>query len=269
MASGAVGSRELYRFLDGNKSVEFYPSDYVNDPDIIGKHSHMVSINMATAMDLTGQVITDALPMNHFSGVSGMSDFIRGALKAEEGKSVILLPSTGDDQKSNILPTLGNTAVVVPRGDVHYVVTEFGAVNLFGKSIQERAMAMISIAHPDFRETLFQKAQALNFIGSGRKFRKAIMGIYPIMMETSVCLNEQRVRIRPAKPVDLRRIQEFYYNMDREDVVSRFLHERKFFSWSSIEEISQIDYKKKYDACRIGGRVRFWENCRGSRIFSD
>jgi acyl-CoA hydrolase/L-amino acid N-acyltransferase YncA len=258
VASGAVGSSDLYRFLDGNNTIEFYPSDYVNDPDIIGKLSKMVSVNMATAMDLTGQVVTDALPLNHFSGVSGMTGFIRGALKAEEGKSVILLPSTSNHGKeSNIMPALGNVPVVVPRGDVHYVVTEFGAVNLFGKSVQERAMAMISIAHPDFRETLFHEAQEMGFIGSGRKFRKSIMGVYPITMEDKVYVADRAVRIRPAKPVDLRRIQEFFYDMDKEDVISRFFHERRIFSSSAMEDISQIDYQKDMTLVALVGEFGF------------
>jgi acyl-CoA hydrolase/GNAT superfamily N-acetyltransferase len=258
VASGAVGSSDLYRFLDNNNAIEFYPSDYVNDPDIIGRHSKMVSVNMATAMDLTGQVVTDALPTNNFSGVSGMTDFIRGALKAEKGKSVILLPSTTNDGKeSNVMPVLGNVPIVVPRGDVHYVVTEFGAVNLFGKSIQERAMAMISIAHPDFREALFHEAREIGYIGSGRKFRKSIMGIYPIAMEISVCINDHTVRIRPAKPVDLRRIQEFFYTMDQEDVVSRFFHERRIFSSGAVEDISQIDYQKDMTIVALVGEFGF------------
>ncbi len=258
VASGAVGSSDLYRFLDGNDAIEFYPSDYVNDPDIIGRHSKMVSINIATAMDLTGQVVTDALPLNNFSGVSGMTGFIRGALKAEDGKSVILLPSTANDGKeSNIMPALGNVPIVVPRGDVHYVVTEFGAVNLFGKSVQERAMAMISIAHPDFRETLFHEAREMGYIGSGRKFRKSIMGVYPITMEEMVSVDDRAVRIRPAKPVDLRRIQEFFYGMDKEDVVSRFFHERRIFSSSAMEDISQIDYQKDMTLVALVGEFGF------------
>jgi len=258
VASGAMGSRELYRFLDGNSKVEFYPSDYVNDPDVIARHSKMVSINIATAMDLTGQVITDALPINNFSGVSGMTGFIRGALKAEEGKSIILLPSTsGDGRKSNILPALRDIPVVVPRSDVHYVVTEFGAVNLFGKSIQERAMAMISIAHPDFRERLFHQAQKRGYIGSVRRFRKSIMGVYPIMMETSIYYGEQKIRIRPAKAVDLRRIQEFFYGMDKEDVISRFFHERKIFSWNAMEEVTQVDYAKDMTLVALVGAFGF------------
>jgi len=113
-------------------------------------------MNVALAIDLTGQVAADAMPHNHFSGVTGMLDFVRGSVHAEGGKSILMLTSTSKDgKKSRIVPMLNDTAVVVPRGDVNYVVTEFGAVNLFGKSLQERAMAMISIAHPDFRNELF------------------------------------------------------------------------------------------------------------------
>jgi acyl-CoA hydrolase/L-amino acid N-acyltransferase YncA len=258
VASGALGSSDLYSFLDGNEQIEFYPSDYVNDPDIIARHAKMVSVNMATAMDITGQVVTDALPMNHFSGVSGMTGFIRGALKAEDGKSVILLPSTSNDGKeSNILPDLGNAPVVVLRSDVHYVVTEFGAVNLFGKSLQERAVAMISIAHPDFRESLFQQARDRGCIGPGRRFRKAIMGVYPPAMEERVWVDTHAVRIRPAKPVDLRRIQEFFYAMDKADVISRFFHERRIFSSSAMEDVSQIDYQKDMTLVALVGEFGF------------
>ncbi len=156
VASCAIGSKNLYEFLDDNPAIEFYPSDYVNDPGIISQHNKMVAMNVPMAMDLTGQVAADALSFNHFSGITGMLDFIRGASRSEDGKSILMLTSTTvDGKKSRIAPMLNDTAIVVPRGDVQYVVTEYGAVNLFGKSLQERAMAMISIAHPDFREELF------------------------------------------------------------------------------------------------------------------
>ncbi|HAY38938.1 MAG TPA: acetyl-CoA hydrolase, partial [Desulfobacteraceae bacterium] len=156
VASCAIGSKNLYEFLDDNPAIEFYPSDYVNDPGIISRNNKMVSMNVPMAMDLTGQVAADALSYNHFSGITGMLDFIRGASRSEGGKSILMLTSTSvDGKKSRITPMLNDTAIVVPRGDVQYVVTEYGAVNMFGKSLQERAMAMISIAHPDFREELF------------------------------------------------------------------------------------------------------------------
>ena len=152
VASIAIGTKELYEFLDSNPSVEFHPSDYVNDPRIISRHNKMVSMNVAMAVDLTGQVAADALPFNYYSGVSGTLDFIRGTALSEGGKSILMLTSTtARGKKSRIVPMFHDTGVVVPRGDVQYIVTEYGAVNLFGKSYQERAMAMISIAHPDFR----------------------------------------------------------------------------------------------------------------------
>jgi len=156
VASSAIGSVNLYDFMHDNPAIEFHPSDYVNDPGIVARHKKMVTLNVAMTMDLTGQIAADALPYNHFSGVTGMVDFIRGAAQAEGGKSIIMIPSaSADGKKSRIVPFLSDTAIVVPRGDAQYVVSEYGAVNLFGKSIQERATAMISIAHPKFREELF------------------------------------------------------------------------------------------------------------------
>jgi len=169
VASSAIGSKNLYEFLHDNPAIEFHPSDYVNDPAIISRHHQMVSMDVAMTMDLTGQVAADALPYNHFSGVTGMLDFVRGAAQSEKGKSILLLTSTGvHGEKSRIVPMLDDTAVVVPRGDVQYVVTEYGAVNLFGKSLQERAMAMISIAHPDFRDELFYRAKEMGLLSPER-----------------------------------------------------------------------------------------------------
>ncbi|MBC2709575.1 MAG: acetyl-CoA hydrolase/transferase family protein [Desulfosarcina sp.] len=169
VAGGAVGSKHLYEYINDNPSIELYPSDYVNDPSIIFRHQQMVSVSEATVMDLTGQVAADALPHNHFSGITGMTDFMRGAVRSDGGKSILLLPSTFADGKgSRIVPRLDHMAVVVPRGDVHYVATEFGAVNLFGKSLQERAVAMISIANPGFREELLDAAQKRGLTGAKR-----------------------------------------------------------------------------------------------------
>ena len=152
VASSAMGTSHLYEFLDDNPAIEFHPSDYVNDPSIISRHYRMVSLNKATAIDLTGQVAADTLSSDYFSGVSGMLDFIRGTARSKGGKSILMLHATSmHGKKSLIVPRLSDMAVIVPRGDVQHVVTEYGVVNLFGKSLQERAMAMISIAHPDCR----------------------------------------------------------------------------------------------------------------------
>ncbi|SLM32119.1 Acetyl-CoA hydrolase/transferase family protein [Desulfamplus magnetovallimortis] len=258
VASSAVGSSLLYEFMDDNPAIEFHPSDYVNDPRIISQHNSMTSINTAMEIDLTGQVAADALPYNNFSGVNGMLDFIRGATMSKGGKSILMLTSTRDNGRlSRIVPFLENTAVVVPRGDVQFVVTEYGAVNLFGKSIQERALALISIAHPDFRDELFQKAKELDFIDIGRKLKESIHGVYPLKLEEIINIKGVPVTFRPARPVDERSIQEHYYNMDKKDVISRFFHEKTSFVHDQIDATFEIDYVNDLTILAAVGEMGF------------
>jgi acyl-CoA hydrolase/GNAT superfamily N-acetyltransferase len=258
VASSAIGSRDLYEFIDDNPGIEFNPSDYVNNPGIISRHRKMVSLNVAMAMDLTGQVAADALPYNNFSGVTGIMDFIRGAAEAPEGKSILMISSTTLDGKSSrIVPQLENIAVVVPRGDVHYVVTEYGIVNLFGKSLQERAMALISIAHPDFREDLFYQAKKIGLLGPERSLSESIFGVYPLKVEETRILDGRPVFLRPAKPTDERLIQEHFYNMDKDDVISRFMHEKLLFPRQEMADMYQVDYVKNMTIVAVVGEVGF------------
>jgi acyl-CoA hydrolase/GNAT superfamily N-acetyltransferase len=243
IASSAIGSSDLYEFLNDNPSVEFHPCDYVCDPSVIARNNKMVSMSVVMAMDLTGQAAADATPQSHFSGVTGICDFVRGAFQSPGGKSILMLPSTSAmGKQSRIVPMLTDTAVVVPRGDTQYVVTEFGAVNLFGKSLQERAMAMISIAHPDFRDELFLKAKEMGLLSVDRTLHESIHGIYPIHLEETITIDGEKVTLRPVKPVDERRIQEHFYGLDENDVVARFFHEKTSFLKEEMEEVSQIDY---------------------------
>jgi acyl-CoA hydrolase len=156
VASFLMGSQRLYQFVDNNPCIEMHPTEYTNDPFIISQNDKMVSINSALQIDLTGQVCADSIGLEFFSGIGGQVDFVRGAGRSKGGKAVVALPSTAKDGKfSRIVPMLDPGAgVVTSRGDVHYVATEFGVVNLFGKSIRERAKALIEIAHPDFRAEL-------------------------------------------------------------------------------------------------------------------
>jgi len=258
VASCAIGSKNLYEFLDDNPAIEFYPSDYVNDPRIISQHHKMVSMNVPMAMDLTGQVAADALFYNHFSGITGMLDFIRGTSMSEGGKSILMLTSTSvDGKKSRIVPMLNDTAIVVPRGDVHYVVTEYGAVNLFGKSLQERAMAMISIAHPDFREELFFEARKMGLLGAERTLSESMQGIYPIKLEETREIGGELITIRPAKPVDERRIQEHFYTQDKDDIYSRFFQAKTRFVRDDVESMFQIDYVKNLTLLAVVGEFGF------------
>jgi acyl-CoA hydrolase/GNAT superfamily N-acetyltransferase len=243
VAGTAVGSSLLYEFIDDNPSIEFYPSDYINNPTIIAKNNAMVSLNTAMAIDLTGQVAADALPFNNYTGINGLLDFTRGAAMSKGGKSILMLTSTSDHgTKSRIVPHLSDIAVVVPRGDVQFVATEYGVVNLFGKTLQERAMALISIAHPDFRDELFAKAKELDLIDISRKFKNAIKSVYPLKYEETITINGIPIMFRPAKPIDERGIQEHYYTMNRGDIVSRFFHEKKSFVHDQIDTTFEIDY---------------------------
>ena len=258
VASSAIGTRNLYDFMHDNPAIEFHPSDYVNDPGVVARHKRMIALNVAMTMDLTGQIAADALPYNHFSGVTGMLDFIRGAAQAEGGKSIIMIPSaSADGKKSRIVPFLTDTAIVVPRGDAQYVVSEYGAVNLFGKSIQERATAMISIAHPKFREELFHNAKRLGLLGEERTLKESIQGVYPIKLEETIIIDNETVTVRPAKPVDERRIQEHFYNLDKNDVASRFFHEKTRFVQDEMEGVSQIDYIKDLTVIALVGEFGF------------
>jgi acyl-CoA hydrolase/GNAT superfamily N-acetyltransferase len=258
VASSAIGTRELYEFIDDNPGIEFFPSDYVNDPSIISRHFRMVTMNVASAMDLTGQAAADALSVNHYSGVSGTLDFMRGSAMSEGGKTILMMQATDPTgTKSRIVPNLGNTAVVVPRGDVYYVVTEYGAVNLFGKSLQERAMAMISIAHPDFRDELFFEAKKMGLMTHERTLSESIHGVYPVELEEIITVDGEEITIRPAKPVDVRRIQEHYYSMDKKDVISRFFHDKQTFMRNEVEGVSQIDYVKDLTLVALVGEFGF------------
>jgi acyl-CoA hydrolase/ribosomal protein S18 acetylase RimI-like enzyme len=258
VANSAIGSEDLYEFLNDNPAVEFHPSDYVCDPGIIARHHKMVAMSVAMSIDLTGQVAADAMPHSHFSGVTGISDFMRGAVQSAGGKSILMLPSTGMlGKKSRIVPFLNDTAVAAPRGDVHYVVTEYGAVNLFGKSFQERAMAMISIAHPDFRDELFFEAKKMGLLSSDRTLHESLHGVYPIHLEETLEIDGEQITVRPVKPVDERRIQEHFYNLDKDDVVARFFHEKTAFLKEEIEGVSQIDYVKDLTMVVIVGEFGF------------
>lgn len=162
VASFLLGSKKLYDWCHNNKSLEFYPCDYTNDPFVIAKNPKVVAINSCIQIDLTGQVCSDSIGTRLYSGIGGQVDFIRGAAHSKGGKPIITCTSTAKDGTiSRIVPELNPGAgVVTSRGDVHYVVTEFGIANLFGKSVRERARLLIDIAHPDFRPELEKAAKA-------------------------------------------------------------------------------------------------------------
>jgi len=156
VTSFIMGSRALYDFVDNNPVVEMHPSQYTNDPYIIAQNDKMVSINSAISVDLTGQINSDSMGTRFYSGIGGQVDFVRGAARSKGGKAFLAFPATAKDGAlSRVVPTLAPGAgVVTSRGDVQYVVTEYGVAQLHGKTIRERAKALINIAHPKFRDEL-------------------------------------------------------------------------------------------------------------------
>jgi acetyl-CoA hydrolase len=162
------GSQRLYDFVQDNAMIELHPTDYVNDPFIIAQNDNMIAINSAIEVDITGQVCADSIGPALYSGIGGQLDFVRGAGRSRGGKPIIALPATAQTKKgplSRIVAQLKPGAgVVTSRGDVHYVVTEFGIASLHGKTIRERAQALISIAAPEFRDELTQYAKENRYI---------------------------------------------------------------------------------------------------------
>jgi acyl-CoA hydrolase len=158
VAGFGLGTRRLYEFVNENPIFEFHCNGYVNNPFVIARNDHMVAINSALQIDLTGQVCADSVGQTFYSGFGGQVDFIRGAARAKFGKPVIALPATARNGSiSRIVPMLNSGAgVVTTRADVHWVATEFGMVDLFGKSVRERAELLIGIAHPSFRNELYK-----------------------------------------------------------------------------------------------------------------
>jgi len=164
IAGFILGTKRLYEWVHNNPLIEFLRTEYVNDPFVISRNHRMVAVNSAIEVDLTGQICADSIGTKLYSGVGGQLDFIYGASRSEGGVPIIALPSTAKDF-SRIVPTLKEGAgVITTRNHVHYVVTEYGTAALYGKTIRERAQALINIAHPEFRDELTRQAKDLNYI---------------------------------------------------------------------------------------------------------
>ena len=166
VAGFVIGSKDLYKYIDDNPIFELHPTEYVNDPFVIAQNDRMISINSAIEVDLTGQVCAGSIGTRFYSGVGGQLDFVRGAARSKDGMTFIALPSTAKGGAvSRIVPTLRvGAGVTTTRNDVHYIATEFGVADLYGRTINERVHALANISHPDFREDLMAFAYEHNWI---------------------------------------------------------------------------------------------------------
>lgn len=224
VTSFCMGTQKLYDFVDKNPHVGFYPSEYVNSPTNIARNDNLIAINSAIEVDLTGQVVSDSIGQQFYSGIGGQVDFSRGASLSKGGKPVIALPSTTPDGKtSRIVAHINEGAgVVTSRGHVHYVVTEFGVASLRGKSIRERALELIRVAHPKFRQHLLQQVRQHYWVPHYQQQTPVDVPELGSMGFTKISFNDEEFDLRPLYPSDERRLQEFFYSHTKETLQLRY-----------------------------------------------
>jgi acyl-CoA hydrolase/ribosomal protein S18 acetylase RimI-like enzyme len=245
VTSFCMGTRRLYDAVDGDPRFEFHGSDYVNDPFVIARNDRMASVNSALSVDLTGQVCADSIGPRFYSGFGGQVDFIRGAARSRGGKSVIALPSTAKDGAvSRIAPTLAAGAgVVTTRADVDFVVTEWGIASLKGRSVRERALSLIAIAHPKFRPELLEKARELGFVYPDQRPWPKAGRPYPAECETRLRREgELDLEVRPLKPSDERALRDLFYSHSEASIIARYGKALKNLTRAQIQDFVTLDY---------------------------
>jgi RimJ/RimL family protein N-acetyltransferase len=255
VTSFCMGSRRLYDFVDDNPLFEFLGVDFVNDPFVIARHDDMVAINSALQVDLTGQVCADSIGCKFFSGIGGQVDFIRGASRSRGGKPIIAIRSTAQNGTvSRIVPVLSEGAgIVTSRGDVHYVVTEYGVANLYGRTVRERTMALISIAHPSFRGELLDAAKQRCYVAPSQMALPESGHPYPTTAETTSTLKDGRpILFRPLRPDDERALRDLFHSHSDETVYLRYGTPLKRLSPKQVQRFVTLDYEQRM---AIGGFV--------------
>ncbi|MFX1340583.1 MAG: GNAT family N-acetyltransferase [Promethearchaeota archaeon] len=248
ITSYALGTKKLFDFINNNPYIEFYPTDYICNPRYIAMNKNMVSINQALQIDLTGQVNTSTKGYKFHTGIGDTVDFMRGAALSKGGKPIIVLPSTRKNgSESTIVSHLDEGAgIILSRADIHYVVTEWGVAHLHGKTIRERALELICIAHPDFRQSLLENAKNLNYIYSDQLLpcdEEGNICIYPKHYETYFkTRTNEKIYVRPVRTTDEPLLKELYYSLDERDRYLRFFEVKKEFTHSKTQHEVNIDY---------------------------
>ena len=251
--SWAMGTRRLYDLVEHDPRFSFHPIDHICDPAVIRSHERMVSVTQAHAIDLTGQVSTESLDGELYGGVSTGPAFHRGALASPAGTAIVCLASMTPAGRSAIRPELGtDDAVAIPRADVHWVVTEYGTAYLFGRSLAERAVALIDIAHPDFRDELLDAARASGLVGRRQELRSRTA--YPVHEVRDVRLRDGReVVIRPTRTSDAASMQELFYRLSEEDVQTRFFQQLTSLTDTAAQHLSSVDYEEEMAFAAVVG----------------
>ncbi|HWR58035.1 MAG TPA: GNAT family N-acetyltransferase [Thermodesulfovibrionales bacterium] len=248
VAAFCMGSRETYEFLHDNPSIEFRPVNYTNNPLVVARHRNMTAINSALEIDLTGQATAESIGGYFYSGIGGQADFMRGAVLSQGGKTILALQSTAEnDRVSRIVPFLKEGAgVTLTRGDIHYVVTEYGIAYLHGKNVRERAMDLIAIAHPKFQGCLIDEAKRLRLIYADQLFIPGECGEYPAELETFRTTEAGLgVMLRPVRLSDEPLLKDFFYSLSDESMYRRFISTRKDMPHERLQKFVVIDYTRE------------------------
>ena len=248
IGSFCMGKNETYEFLDDNPSVELRRIDYTNNPMVIAQNNNMTAINSALQIDLTGQASAESIGSIFYSGIGGQADFMRGAMLAKGGKTILTLQSTAENGTvSRIVPFITEGGgVTLNRGDIHYVVTEYGIAYLHGKNIRERAMHLISIAHPKFRPELIKKAKKYNLIFRNQAFVPGKKGDYPEHLEVWRTTKEGlEILLRPVKISDESLLKDFFYDLSDRSLYRRFMTARKHMPHERLQDFCIIDFSKE------------------------
>jgi acyl-CoA hydrolase/GNAT superfamily N-acetyltransferase len=248
VASFALGTKKLYDFINNNPVVAFHPTEYVNDTTLISRQHKMVAVNTALEVDLTGQVCADSIGDKFFSGIGGQVDFNRGAARSRGGKAIIALPSTAKGGKISriVCRSSPGAGVVTTRGDVHYVITEHGVAYLHGKSIQERALALISLAHPKFQPQLIQDAIKAKFISVDMAEKRNQIVVGPKELQTTHLLQDGTpVSFRAVHPTDESRMRHLFYALSKQTIYYRFMRAMKEIPRKQIQDFVFVDHRNE------------------------
>jgi acyl-CoA hydrolase len=248
VATFCMGHKSTYEYIHDNPSVEFRAIDYTNNPLLIARQENMTAINTALEIDLTGQCTAESLGKTFYSGIGGKADFMRGAILAPGGKTILAIQSTAEyGEVSRIVPFVREGAgISLIRGDIHYVVTEYGIAYLHSKNIRERAMELISIAHPKFRPFLIEKAKQANLIYRDQAFIPGKRGEYPEHLESyRTTRTGFPILMRPVKISDEPWVKDFFYSLSDQSLYRRFISVRKDMPHERLQEFVIIDYTKE------------------------
>jgi acyl-CoA hydrolase/GNAT superfamily N-acetyltransferase len=251
--SMAMGSKRLYDLVDGDARFTFHPIEYICDPAVIASRDRMVSVTQAFTIDLTGQVSTEGLDGSLYGGVSTGPAFHRGALASAGGMAIICLAARTPAGRSAISLDLDpDAAVTIPRADVHWVITEYGTAYLFGRSVAERAVALIEIAHPDVRSDLLDAATERGLVPPGQQLHSRTA--YPVAQVRDVRLRDGRqVCLRPTRTSDTGAMQDLFYRLSEEDRETRFLHKLRSLTDTAAQHLCSVDYEEEMALAAVVG----------------